>query len=338
VTAADGCAVVFVIGVVLYVCLAFADFGAGIWDFTSGGLEAGAQRRALIDGAVSPVWEANHVWLIFLLVVCWTAFGEAFASIMTTLFVPLALAALGIVLRASNFAFRKEATRTRRRHLTGWLFGTASLLTPFFLGVSLGAVITGRVPVGNAAGSEVSSWVNAPSILIGLMAIAIGAFLAATYLIAEAHEHEEPGLEVYFQRRSLLAGVVALGLGIAALFALRADTRQMYDRFIDRAWVVLLVSAIALGVALFRIARGLTQGTRVVAAFSVALVVAAWGIAQYPYLLPFSLDIDNGAGSPATMKWVLIWFLIALVTVIPALVLLLFLDQRGELIEEEGLP
>jgi len=112
----------------------------------------------------------------------------------------------------------------------------------------------------------------------------------------------------------------------------------MFDRFIDRAWVVLLVSALALGVALFRIVRGRTEATRVIAAFSVAMLVAAWGIAQYPYLLPFTLDIDNGAGAPATMKWVLIWFGIALVTVIPLLIVLLFLDQRGELIEEDGFP
>jgi cytochrome bd ubiquinol oxidase subunit II len=316
VTAADGCFVVVVLGVVLYVCLGFADFGGGIWDFLSGGLEEGRARRALIDGAVSPVWEANHVWLIFLLVVCWTAFGEAFASIMTTLFVPLALAAVGIVLRASNFVFRKEATRTRRRHFTGWLFGAASLMTPFFLGVSLGALITGRVPLGNAAGSEVSSWVNAPSLLIGFLAIAIGAFLAATYLLAEAREHA-PEIGPYFQRRALISGVIALALGIAAIVALRADQREMFDRFVDRSWLVLVISLLALGVA---------------------MLVAAWGIAQYPYLLPFSLDIENGAGAPVTMKWVLIWFLIALVTVIPLLMLLLFLDQRGELIEEEGMP
>src|SRR5690348_14590498 len=129
-SAADGVAVVFVVGVVLYVCLGFADFGAGFWDLLAGDADRGARPRALIDVAITPVWEVNHVWLIFLFVVSWTAFGEAFASIMTTLFVPLGLAALGIVLRGGNFVFRKEATRAGRRHLTGWLFGVASLLTP----------------------------------------------------------------------------------------------------------------------------------------------------------------------------------------------------------------
>jgi cytochrome d ubiquinol oxidase subunit II len=332
-SAADVVAVVFMVGVACYAWLGIADFGAGFWDLTAGGLDRGRRPRALIDSAMTPVYEANHVWLIFLLVLTWTAFGEAFASIMTTLFVPLALAAIGIVLRASNFVFRKEATTAGRRHLTGWWFGVASLLTPFFLGAALGGLITGRVPAGNAAGQEIKSWFNLPSLLIGALVVAIGAYLAATYLVAEANRRDATDLACYFRRRAVATGSVAFGIGVGAFIALRADERRMFDRFVDRSWLLLALSAVALLIACVRTARAAPRGTRIFAALAVGLLVAAWGVAQYPYLLPFDLDIDAGAASSTTCIWVLIWFGVALVTVVPALVFLFVLDQRGEIVE-----
>ena len=136
----DAVAVIMVLAITLYACSGLADYGAGFWDLTAGGRDRGRRPRELIDAAVTPVWEANHVWLIFLFVLCWTAFGPAFASIMSTLFIPLALAALGIVLRAASFAMRKDAARAHARQVAGWLFGVGSVLTPFCLGATLGAV------------------------------------------------------------------------------------------------------------------------------------------------------------------------------------------------------
>jgi len=141
-------AVVLFFGVTAYALFGGADFGAGIWDLVAGGAERGARPRALIDHSIGPVWEANHVWLIFCLVVLWTAFSEAFASITLTLFVPLTLAALGIVLRGSSFAFRKAVFRTRDRRNFGAAFALSSLLVPYCMGAVAGAIASGRVPSG----------------------------------------------------------------------------------------------------------------------------------------------------------------------------------------------
>src|SRR4051794_37708492 len=130
------------------------------WSLTAGSGERGHRARALIDWAIGPVWEANHVWLIFVLVVLWTGFPAAFEAIFSTLFIPLSLAALGIVLRGAGFAFHTTARRLARRQLAERLFGLSSVLTPFFLGTVVGAVASGRVPVGNAAGDPVTSWLN----------------------------------------------------------------------------------------------------------------------------------------------------------------------------------
>jgi cytochrome bd ubiquinol oxidase subunit II len=333
-SAATAVAAILVLAVTVYACSGLADYGAGLWDLTAGGRERGRRPRALIDAAVTPVWEANHVWLVYLLILCWTAFGAAFASIMTTLFVPLALAALGIVLRAASFAMRKDAARARARHLAGWLFGIGSILTPFCLGAVLGAVMTGRVPPGNAAGDELSSWWNPTSIVIGLLAVAVGAYGSAVYLIAEAHRRGVPGLRGYFRVRAVAAGGAGLVLGLAGLVALHADQRQMFDRVVGRSWPLLLLGVLALAAAFRLAARGVVRGLRLVAAAGIAALVWAWAVAQYPYLLPFSLTIDAGAAAPVTLRWILAWFVVALLLVAPALALLYLLDQRGALGED----
>ncbi|WP_433293945.1 cytochrome d ubiquinol oxidase subunit II [Actinoplanes sp. CA-030573] len=335
-SAATAVAAIMVLAITLYACTGLADHGAGLWDLAAGGLERGRQARSLIDNAITPVWEANHVWLIYVLVVCWTAFGPAFASIMSTLFVPLALAVLGIVLRAGGFAMRKDATRARMRHLAGWVFGIGSILTPFWLGAAVGALLTGRVPLGNAAGNEVTSWFNPTALLVGFLAVALGAYASATYLLAEAHRHGVRELAGYFRTRALVTGGAAFLLGLAALIALRADNKQMFDRVTGRGWPLLIVSVLALAGSLL-----LATGTRVwrmrlVTAGGIATLVWAWAVAQYPYLLPFSLTVSAGAGSAATMRWLLVWFVVALVLVVPALILLFRLDQRGELHEESA--
>jgi len=333
-TAGDAVAAVLVLAVTVYACSGLADYGAGFWDLTAGGRETGRRPRALIDTAITPVWEANHVWLIFLIILCWTAFGSAFASIMSTLFIPLALAVFGIVLRAASFAMRKDAARAGVRHLTGWLFGIGSVLTPFCLGATLGALVTARVPLGNAAGNELSSWLNPTSIAIGLLAVATGAFLAAVYLVAEARRRGAPDLQKYFLVRARVAGAVGLVLGVAVLVALWADQRQMFDRLISRSWLLLVFGVLALVATFLLAGRGLVRGLRLVAAAGVAALVWAWGVAQYPYLLPFTLTISAGSGATVTLQWILVWFVAALFLVGPALVFLYVLDQRGDVGED----
>jgi cytochrome bd ubiquinol oxidase subunit II len=331
---ANAVAVVMVVALALYACSGLADYGAGFWDLIAGGRERGGRPRALIDAVVTPVWEANHVWLIFLFVTCWTGFGLAFGSILSTLFIPLGLAAFGIVLRGANFALRKDAARAGRRYLAGWLFGAGSVLTPFCLGAALGAVMGARVPPGNAAGNQVTSWLNATSITVGLLAVAMGAYLAAVYLVAEAHRRGLSGLQHYFRLRAIVAGACGLVLGGAVLLALWVDERTMFDRVLGRGWVLIALGALALAATFGLAARGAVRGLRVGAVVGAAALVFTWAVAQYPYLLPFQLTIDQGAGAPATLRWILIWFAVAVVLVGPALILLFVLEQRGELGED----
>jgi len=327
-------AAVMMLGITLYACTGIADYGAGFWDLTAGGREPGRRPRQLIDAAITPVWEANHVWLIFTLVLCWTAFGPAFASIMTTLFIPLAAAAFGIVLRAASFAMSKDAARARARHIAGWLFGVGSILTPFCFGVVVGAIITGRVPVGNAAGNELSSWWNFTSIVVGLLVVALGAFVAAVYLIAEANKRGIAELPGYFRRRAIAAGAAALVLGVIALVTLLAEQRQMFDRVVSRSWPLIVLGLVALAAVFWLAARGTVRGVRLVAGVGVAALVWAWAVAQYPYLLPFSLTIEAGAAPSVTLGWILGWFVVSLLLVVPALILLFVLDQRADLAED----
>src|SRR5918999_2689038 len=205
------------VGLTAYVVLGGADFGAGFWDLTAGGAGRGAPLRALIKRAMSPVWEANHVWLIFVLVMLWTAFPEAFGSISSTLAIPLFLAALGIVLRGGAFALKGEAGTVAEARALGATFALSSVLTPFFLGASAGAIAAGEVPLGNAAGDEWSSWTGPVPILVGLLAVATGAHLAAVFLGADSRRAGRPDLVDAFRIRALGSGVVAGALAIGGL-------------------------------------------------------------------------------------------------------------------------
>jgi cytochrome d ubiquinol oxidase subunit II len=332
-TAGEAVAIIVVLAITAYACSGIPDFGAGFWDLTAGGRRGGRAARALIDEAITPVWEANHVWLIYILVVSWTAFGAAFGDIMTTLFVPFILAALGIVLRGANFALRKDAARAGGRHLAAWMFGVASIITPFFFGTALGAIMAGRVP-SNGHGNPASSWWNATSITVGVLTVAVSAFLAAVYLVRESDRRGLPELHDYFRNRAAVAGIVGLLAGIAAAFALHSDSLRMFHRFVHRSIPLLAVGVVALAITFVMALRGRTRGIRIPAIIGVAALVWSWGVAQYPYLLPFSMTIASGEGASQSLHWLLIWFIVALVTVVPLLVLLYVLDQRGELGED----
>jgi cytochrome d ubiquinol oxidase subunit II len=331
---ADAVAGVLWVGVTLYAVFGGADFGAGFWSLLARRGERDARARGLIDWAIGPVWEANHVWLIFVLVVLWTAFSVAFEAIFSTLFIPLSLAALGIVLRGGGFAFHKVARKAGGRRLAAELFGIASLLTPFFMGTVVGAVASGRVPIGNAEGDPVTSWFNAVSLLTGALFLATSAYLAAVFLVSDARRAGDADLERYFTTRALGAAIVAGGLAVADLVAIHGDARYLYDRLTAEALpLVILSAACGIGV-LALVARGERRGTRALAIGAVAAVVWGWGVAQFPFLLPESLTIAEGAGADATLTEILIVFGVAVVLVLPSLGLLYTLTQRSVLEEE----
>jgi cytochrome bd ubiquinol oxidase subunit II len=333
-SSADAVAAVLWVGVTLYAVFGGADFGSGFWALVAGGRERGKRARDLVDWAIGPVWEANHVWLIFMLVTLWTAFPEAFASVMSTLFIPLSLAALGIVLRGAGFAFHRVAERRSGRRLAEAAFAVSSVLTPFFMGTVVGAVASGRVPVGNAEGDPVTSWLNAVSLLLGALFVAAGAYLAAVFLVSDARRFRDGELVSYFAVRALGAAAVAGALAVAGIFLLRDDARYIYDGLTSEGLPLVLVSlACGLG-ALVLLWRGARRGVRPLAVGAVVAVIWGWGAAQYPYLLPQTLTIEEGAGASETLTAVLVVFGIAVVVVLPALALLFTLDQRS-LLEEE---
>jgi cytochrome d ubiquinol oxidase subunit II len=332
VSSADGVAGVLWAGVTAYAVFGGADFGAGFWSLFAHG-DRGRRARELIDWAIGPVWEANHVWLIFVLVVLWTGFSSTFGSIFSTLFIPLSLAAFGIVLRGAGFAFHKAARRLRGREFAERLFGVSSLLTPFFMGTVVGAVASGRVPVGNAAGDPVSSWLNATSLLIGALFVATSAYLAAVFLVSDARRARNPDLERYFTVRALGAAVVAGVLAVAGIVDLHADARYVYDGLTGDALPLVIASALCGVAVLVLLRRGARRGARALAVGAVVAVVWGWGVAQHPYLLPKALTIDAGAAPADTLTSVLIVFGVAVVLVGPSLALLYTLAQKG-MIEE----
>jgi cytochrome d ubiquinol oxidase subunit II len=334
VSKADVAAAILWVGATLYAVFGGADFGAGFWSLVGGRDERGERARRLIDSAIGPVWEANHVWLIFILVVLWTAFSVAFEAVTSTLFIPLCLAALGIVLRGAGFAFHEVVKRPSQRNFAEHLFAASSVITPFFMGTVVGAIASGRVPVGNAEGDPWSSWLNPVSILVGVLFVATSAYLAAVFLITDARHAGDEDLERYFSARALAAAVVTGAIAVAGIFILRDDARYVYDGLTSEGIPLVIASALCGLGALVLIRRG-ARGTRPLAVGAVVAIIWGWGVAQFPYLLPESLTIADGAGTGATMTMVIIVFIAALLLVIPALALLYTLTQRSMLGTEE---
>jgi cytochrome d ubiquinol oxidase subunit II len=331
---ADLAAVILWIGATMYAIFGGADFGGGFWDLVAGDAERGERPRARIQRSITPVWEANHVWLIFILVVLWTAFPEAFGAIMSTLYVPLALAALGIVLRGAGFAFRKSVDSLPQQRALGATFAISSVMTPFFMGAVVGAIASGNVPAeGN--GDAFSSWLEPLPLLAGALFVASGAYLAAIFLVADSHRARDEEMEGYFAARALAAGLAAGVLAVAGIVALHADARYVYERLVVEGLPLVILSVLCgFGVLSLLLRRG-RRGLRPLAMLAVAAVIWGWGVAQFPYLLPTSLDIATAAAPGPTLTSVLVVFCIAAVTILPALGLLYALAQR-DMVGESG--
>jgi cytochrome bd ubiquinol oxidase subunit II len=348
VSKADAAAAILWVGATFYALFGGADFGGGFWDLIAGDAEKGERPRALIQRSLTPVWEANHVWLIFILVVLWTAFPPAFSAVMTTLYVPLALAALGIILRGSGFAFRKSIQGLQGRRAAGATFALSSVLTPFFMGAVVGAIASGNVPPdGN--GDAFSSWLEPLPLLTGAMFVATGAYLSAVFLVGDARRAGEADLERYFVRRALFAAAVAGAAAATGLIELHAEARYIFDRLVDQGLPLVILSAVC-GVALLvllvrrprasgdlvaqedkKSPRPARLALRPLAAGAVVAVIWGWGVAQFPYLLPTTLRIDQAAAPDPTLNIVFIVFAAAAVLVLPSLGLLYTLSQRDML-------
>jgi cytochrome d ubiquinol oxidase subunit II len=323
-------AVILFSGIVAYAVFGGADFGAGFWDLTAGGAERGREPRGLIDHSLAPVWEANHVWLIFCLVVAWTAFPTAFSAVMSTLYVPLGLAALGIVIRGAGFAFRKVAAKTDARRAAGAAFASSSVLTPFFFGTVVGAIASGRVPTAGG-GPGVRSWLNPSGLLGGTLAVVTCAYLAAVFLTADAGAGGTTELAAWFRRRAVGSAGVAGVLALCGVFVLRADAPRLFHQLLHPGLPFLAGSGLAGLAALVALRVTSPRVVRMLAVVAVAALVAGWGVGQYPFLLGTHLRIVEAAAPESTLWSVVVVFAAAAVLCVPSLVLLYVLQQRGEL-------
>ena len=316
------------VGLAAYVVLGGADFGAGLWYV----LLPGERRRPLRDHtyhAMGPVWEANHVWLVFVLVVVWTAYPRAFGAIFSTLSVPLFAAALGIILRGACYALRGAVSAPREERILGVLFGASSVLTPFALGAAIGGIASGRVPLGNAAGDPIDAWLNPTSITVGALAVATSAYLAAVWLTGDAARAGRDALVEAFRSRALAAGTIAGAVALGGLLVLRSDAERIYDGLTSGSGLLALLASVAAGAAtmLFVLRRRL-EPARWSAAVAVGTIVAGWALAQRPQLLP-GLTIEQAAAGDATLVALLVSIAIGSVILVPSLALLFAMVLRG---------
>jgi cytochrome d ubiquinol oxidase subunit II len=327
------------VGLVLYAVLAGADFGAGFWQLLAGPGERGAPIRDHVHEAMAPVWEANHVWLIFVLTVTWTAYPSAFGAIASTLCVPLFVAGLGIVMRGATYALRAGAASTRERDRVDLVFALSSVLTPFALGTMIGAIAARRVPLGNAAGGLFSSWTGATPLLVGALALANSAYIAAVFLAADAQRTGRPREpQEALRTRALATGALAGLVAVAGLVVLRFDAHFLYTRLLEGgALAAVVVSALAGLATLALVFARLYEPARYSAALAVAAVIAGWALAQRPVLLK-GLTVQQAAAPHDTLVLVIVAVLGGGLILFPSLALLFRLVLRGRLDygEDEG--
>jgi len=320
--------VLILAGLAAYAVLGGADFGAGLWELGARG-PRGAAVREHTHRAMAPVWEANHVWLIFVFVVCWTAYPTAFASIASTLTVPLFIAAIGVILRGASYAFRTGDPGGREASALSLMLSLSSVLTPFALGAAAGGIASGRVPVGNAAGDAFSSWVNPTSLLVGTLAVASAAYTAAIYLAADARREGLDDLAETFRKRALISGALVGTIAICGPLVLHEDARPLYDGLSSGAGLVAgLVSGIAGVATLALVYRGRFEPARASAALAVAAIVAGWGLAQEPSFLP-GLTVQEAAAGDATLVAIAVSVGFGLLILLPSLALLFRLMLSG---------
>ena len=315
----DLVAALMFLGVVAYTIFGGADFGSGLWDLLAGDARQGAHVRAQIDRSIGPVWEANHVWLIYVLVFLWTAFPEPFAAIMNTLFVPWILVGIGIVLRGGAFAFRKFSSSLTEARLHGAVFAASSVITPFFLGMIAGAIASGRVPI-DGTGDIWTSWTGPASWIGGVLAVLTSAFLAGTFLAADADRSGNTALAERMGRHALICGAFTGAAALAAAVTLEIDAPTLASGLHGRGLPLIIISAVAGSFSMWRLWAGRWARARVGAVIAVAAIVIGWGVGQYDWILVDEVTIGESIGARSTQIGLIVVFLAAGVTAVPALV------------------
>jgi len=334
---ADLTAFVLLVTITAYSVAGGVDYGAGIWDILAGGGAQANRARALIDHAMAPVWEANNVWLVLAIVVCWTGFPLLFQSVFASLYPLFAFALLGLILRGAFFAFRhvEEGPGPQRR--TGVVFGISSLLAPFFFAAALGAIASGRVAVG---GPNVSIWqacISPMSISFGLVSLAATAFIGASFLVGDARRQGMPDMVNYFRRRAVVATVALIVMGSIALATIGFENPHLLAAMFTGLGAPFAIATMVLTpVVGFLHLRGIFHWFRLLSAGVVGSLVFAWGLAQSPYLLPGQLTIAQAGAPLGTEVLLLVVTLFVVVVILPSLGLLVYFDQRGVLESPEA--
>jgi cytochrome bd ubiquinol oxidase subunit II len=334
-------AIVTMVALNAYVLTGGADFGGGIWDLCARGPRAEAQRH-LIAEAIGPIWEANHVWLIVVVVMLFGAFPPAFSTLGIVLHIPLTAMLVGIVLRGCGFVFRKYGTLTRIQRQAGRTFAIASAITPLLFGLCVGAVASGAVGQAAALLATAQSAHASPSFLevfvapwlalfpaaVGVMTLALFAFLAAIYLAAAAPTED---LRYDFRRRAIVAAVVVFAAAISSLLLAPREAPHVAARLAATPSAMLFQLAIGVGglVTLVALWRERWQLARAAGAAQVSLILWGWAMAQHPYVIPFTLTIGDAAAPRVTLELLLGGLVIGSVILLPSLAYLFAVFSRS---------
>jgi cytochrome bd ubiquinol oxidase subunit II len=317
---------------VLYALTGGADFGGGVWALFNRGPRARERERVIVR-AIGPVWETNHIWIIIAVVVLFTGFPAAYAVVSTALFLPVTLVLAGIVVRGSAFAFHSYHLH-RESRAAGWgsLFSAASLLTPFLLGVILGAVSAGTIRGTGLAdlASGTRSWLAPFPIFVGFLTLSACSYLAAVYLILET---DTTAIREDFRRRGFLSLALLALLSVAVPLLASGGAQEFHRSLTESRWSFPLMGANALSAvgAGFFLLRRSYRTARICAAAQVTLLLVGWGLAQYPYLVRPDLTIISAAASPEMLRLVLFALAAGSLLLFPAIVLLLRVFKRESL-------
>src|ERR1700737_1550177 len=325
-------ALVLLMTITAYSVAGGVDFGAGIWDLLAGRSKRAHEARALIDHAMAPVWEANNVWLVFSIVVCWTGFPLLFQSVFASLYPLFSVALLGVILRGAFFAFRHIAFGPRMERASSLVFGISSVITPFFFAATLGAIASGRVGVGGPTLSVGGACVSPLSISFGLVALAATAFSGASFLVGDARRYGIPEMVDYFRRRAVVATVVLISMGTLGLITIGFQAPRLLSSMIGGLGTPFVLETVvmtpAVGLLLW---RGRFLWYRVLTVGAVGSLVRGWGLAPAPFMLPGALTVSQAAAPVATHVALLVVTGALVLLVVPALGVLVYFDQRSAL-------
>ncbi|GAC1454790.1 MAG: cytochrome d ubiquinol oxidase subunit II [Ktedonobacteraceae bacterium] len=310
---------------ITYAVFGGADFGAGIWEIFATGAKAREQQE-LIDDALGPVWEVNHVWLVFLVVGLFSGFPGAFATLVAVLFFPITLALLGTVLRGSAFIFRTHGLR-QTTGIWNRVFSFSSVITPFCLGAAAATVAEGNIQnFGPNAPTDLGNlWLTPFALTIGVLSLALCATIAAIFLTVEATNQKKADLAILFRSRGLIAGAVTAVLGALALFEASFQAPVLWQGMLNHA-IPLVIATMIIGVgAALSLYFAYYRISRVLIIAEAAFMLGSWGVSQIPYIIPPKLTVDAAASSPSTQLLLLVGIIIGMIIILPSILLLFYI-------------